>query len=746
MRFRRFRMVLLLAGSVLPGIHSLAANDVVSHTIVFGGDSDYPPFESLVDGKPEGFNIELESAIAAAGHRQAEHRLQDWSAIVHELEAGTIDVVPMFHTEERARRFHFSEPFYFVNTTVFAAPNAPRVQGIKDLAGTNVAVEDTSHAQQRLSEPELGIDLVPAKGTYAVLREVVEGRAQYAVLNSLVAKRFIRDQNLPLGQAGPPLWSDSYAFAVRRDRKALAQWLDTAFNRAVMDGTYKEIYGRWEGAIEAKPTTLVDVLQYIGLVSIPLLAGGILVVGWNRALRKRVQVHTSALNSELVRRIQAEEEIRHLARHEVLSGLPRRNYFIELADEILTADMPDRALETMVLHLNNLNDVTRIFGLAASERVVQMFSSRLKSLDAHVVGYFGGRTFGILTAAGQAELITQQLSKTISVPIMDFEPLVLVGIAQVRAAGDEAASLLRQAETALARCTGRQSRFVFYDSSMEPDRYDLEIVHDFRRTKGDGIHAVYQPQVALSDGSLVGCEALVRWNHDRLGPVSPLRLVQLLERTRLIAILTRRMVDHAVGQAVSLREAGIHCPISINISADDILDYDLYRLLRDALERHGSQPEDIKIELTETSLADDTGSVSSALETLGQAGIRSSIDDFGTGHASLVYLSRFPVHEVKIDRMFIKDMCTNPRHRAIVRSTIGMAHELGLVVVAEGAEDRETVEMLKDEGCDHVQGYAISRPLDARVLAEELLTLSRAATHVTDLASGGDRAKNWSRS
>lgn len=199
--------------------------------------------------------------------------------------------------------------------------------------------------------------------------------------------------------------------------------------------------------------------------------------------------------------------------------------------------------------------------------------------------------------------------------------------------------------------------------------------------------------------------------------VPPARFIPLLERTGLIATLTSRMLDHAIGFAAQLRAAGIACPVSVNVSVQDLLEPNLVGKFERALRRHGAHPEDIKIELTETSFSEGKEGVNDTLDRLHDLGIRSSIDDFGTGYASLTYLSQFAVNEVKIDRMFVDNMSTNPRDRAIVRATIGMAHDMALTVTAEGAEDEETLEALREEGCDHVQGYVISKPLASKEMS-----------------------------
>jgi diguanylate cyclase len=171
------------------------------------------------------------------------------------------------------------------------------------------------------------------------------------------------------------------------------------------------------------------------------------------------------------------------------------------------------------------------------------------------------------------------------------------------------------------------------------------------------------------------------------------------------------MIDIAVQTAASLRQQGSPVCIAVNVAAQDLMDTRLHDAIQRSLRRHRRQPHDLKLELTEGSVIADPIRATEVLQRLADAGIETAIDDFGTGHASLAYLSELPITAVKIDALFVRDACTNARHRSIIRSTIGLARELGLAVIAEGAEDEQTLGLLAAEGCETVQGYALYRPL-----------------------------------
>jgi EAL domain-containing protein (putative c-di-GMP-specific phosphodiesterase class I)/ABC-type amino acid transport substrate-binding protein/GGDEF domain-containing protein len=696
--------------------------DEVPETLIFGSDTDYPPFEWREDGKARGFNVALARALGQLGERTVKHRSGSWPDIVDGLRAGSIDVVPMLRTPDRQREFHFSDPFYFAQTGIYGPADAPSVSRLVDLTGRAIAVEAQSHTAGRLRESRLAISLHQTTNTLTTLQEVSSEEVDYAVVNTVVADRLIARRGFELEQKGPPLWSHGYAFAVRNDRPQLAQWIDHNFATLVTSGRFSEIQSHWADQLAPDPFGWHDILVPAALIGGPVLAFVAAAVAWNRMLSRKVAAHTIALTRELERRREAEESVRYHATHEPITGLPRRNQFIDDAEDALAHAPAGQARDVLVFHINNIGNIVRVFGHATGEEAMRAFAERLRQSGLDVVGGFGGHTFGAVAIGSDSRQLIEALSRTVVVGSVDFDPVVVAGIAREWDEHIGAAELLRRAETALARASGARSTLVVYDRSMEPDPDDLELVSSFRRTGGDEIHAAFQPQIRLADGVCVGCEALVRWNHPALGAISPSRFVPLLEDAGIIETLTSRMIERSLELTQDLHAAGVECPVSVNLSMSDLMESEFIGALEQALARHGGRPADLKIEITETSFADNFEGLSQRLEELRVRGVRSSIDDFGTGYASLAYLSQFAVDEVKIDRMFVTDMLNNSRHRAIVRATIQLAKDLGLTVVAEGAEDSETVAALAEDGCDHVQGFVLAMPLDA----EEFVSFARA--------------------
>jgi EAL domain-containing protein (putative c-di-GMP-specific phosphodiesterase class I) len=257
-----------------------------------------------------------------------------------------------------------------------------------------------------------------------------------------------------------------------------------------------------------------------------------------------------------------------------------------------------------------------------------------------------------------------------------------------------------------------------YDAERDNHSADrLGLLAELRRAiAADELVLHYQPKVALRTGAVIGVEALVRWQHPTRGLLPPDQFVPLAERTGAVADLTRWVVDAAVVQHAAWREEGVELPIAVNLAAANIVDVTLPDAIADVLSRHGVAGEQLECEISEHTVRADPVRAGEVLDRLRALGVRLSLDDFGTGRSSLAYLKRLPLDEVKIDRSFVSGMTEDENDAVIVRSTIDLARNLGLSVVAEGVESAEIMAALERLHCDVAQGYHLSRPLPAAEL------------------------------
>ncbi|HVY63311.1 MAG TPA: EAL domain-containing protein [Gammaproteobacteria bacterium] len=699
---------------------TLAADSMPPSPLVFGGDAAYPPFESLEHGTPRGFDIDLEDAIAAAGGARAEHRLGNWPDAIRALQSGAVDVLALFESPERAQTMAFTPPFYFVNHGIYARRDFGNVTDIGELRGRKVAVEELSYAHQRIEAQSLPFELVLTSNTLTALEAVRDHRADFAILAAPTSNRLIRDRKLPLRDVGPPVWPRGYVFAVRKDRAELAAWLTQQFFTVLRDGTYQDVYARWQ--TELGPAEQSTASHWLAFAAVPL--GVLLALGlaWAWKLRRALVAGTRRLVEEARRRTAAESQARWVADHDVYTDMPRLHHFSAEVGGLLARLAPSTGPEKQIvaLKLVDIDRTIRTLGHEAGIAAMRAFGQMLRSMDFDACCQTGRDVYLVF---GDRQQIQQKLFGVVSpsdTVILDGAqiPRMYAGIATWPKHGSTLPELLRRAETALAVASQRHETWVEYQRSMEPDETDLKLLELFRGTSAAGIYPAFQPQVDIRSGAVVGAEALARWDPPGIGPVGPDRFIPLLEDAGLVRHVTARMLREAVRVSAELRRLGAPCPIGVNVTASDLLSHKTPKAIFKVLRAHDGLPGDLKLELTETGVAERPDTIRWMIARLREAGVYTSIDDFGTGYSSLAYLSDFPIQELKIDRSFVAGMLTRAQDRSIVRSTIAMAHELGLLVVAEGVETRHQLDMLRADGCDRAQGYLIARPLPEREFVE----------------------------
>jgi EAL domain-containing protein (putative c-di-GMP-specific phosphodiesterase class I) len=289
---------------------------------------------------------------------------------------------------------------------------------------------------------------------------------------------------------------------------------------------------------------------------------------------------------------------------------------------------------------------------------------------------------------------------------------VSVGVAGYPEHGGDSHALLRAADVAMYQAKKMGLGMLVYDRAFDNYSEDrLALANELTHAIQDGqLRLHYQPKIDLAGGATVGFEALVRWQHPRRGLLYPGDFISLVEMSEIIHPFTQAIVDLAVADKRHLRDLGFRQPVAINLSARNLLDARCYSNLEAALKRHQLSASEIDLELTETAFMHDPDGATELMKRFAEMGTHVAIDDFGTGYSSLIYLRRLPIQALKIDQSFVTHMRENEQDRAIVRSTIALAHNLKLTAIAEGVEDAETLALLREMGCDQAQGYGLCRP------------------------------------
>jgi diguanylate cyclase (GGDEF)-like protein/PAS domain S-box-containing protein len=426
----------------------------------------------------------------------------------------------------------------------------------------------------------------------------------------------------------------------------------------------------------------------------------------------------------------AEERLLHDAVHDNLTGLPNRELFLDRLKAVLGLAKSDAALRptVLVIDIDRFKQVNDSVGMAAGDSILLTLARRLGRLikPQDTLARLAGDQFSmILLSERDSARITafaETIRKTLRAPITfrDREIFLTASIGLALGGGDpeQAEDLLKDAELAMyhAKRTGGDRIDVFKDAMRARKSDRLSVESELRRAlERDEITILYQPIVRLEDRAVAGFEALARWNHPKLGRLSPAEFINIAEETGLIVQLGLSVLDRAARQLSSWQRTVRHREplfVSVNVSSRQLLRHDLIQDLRTVLARAPLTRGSLKLELTESTVMENPEQAAQMLQRIRELGAGLALDDFGTGYSSLAYLQRFPFDTIKIDQSFVR-MSTKGTRPVILRSMIALAHDLGMDVVAEGAEtDSDAVELFQ-LGCEYAQGFAFGEPMSA---------------------------------
>ncbi len=436
------------------------------------------------------------------------------------------------------------------------------------------------------------------------------------------------------------------------------------------------------------------------------------------------EVERRRAHEELHRR---QEELAFMATHDALTGLPNRTLILDRVEQMLVrARRNQTPVAALFVDLDNFKHINDTLGHSVGDQLLRAVAARLEAVvrDIDALGRLGGDEFvvvaeGMSLAAGP-ELIAERLLGALKQPfkLKGAENTRLVVTASVGVAmGDRATAeeLLRDADIAMyrAKWDGKNGYVVFESGMQDAVQSRMELEMDLRDAfEKDEFFIVYQPTFDLREMVPTGMEALIRWRHPTRGIVQPDDFVPLLEETGLIVDVGRWVLREACRQGAEWREAGRHVGIAVNVAARQLDRDEFVEEVREALSDSGLAPEQLTIEITETTIMANAEETAGRLASIKEIGVRVAIDDFGTGYSSLAYLQRFPVDALKIDRSFISKMSNDAEGETLIRTLVQLGKSLSIETLAEGIEQAQELSLLREESCDTGQGFLFARPLD----------------------------------
>ena len=425
-----------------------------------------------------------------------------------------------------------------------------------------------------------------------------------------------------------------------------------------------------------------------------------------------------------------ERQLAYQATHDALTGVVNRSSLIEkLSDAIVYADRHGFPVWVAFVDLDRFKQINDRFGHAAGDQLLRAVTDRLMNSlrKDDVLGRYGGDEFVLVLRGGPEDHLTTQvierLMKNVCQPVTidghELRVTCSIGIATYPVDGRSAEELMHHADAAMymAKESGR-NLFQFYNSEINAQlqqraKIEAELMHALDRGE---LYLVYQPQISLRTGRIEGAEALLRWNSPGLGELTPDQFIPLAEQTTLINRIGEWVVREAAQQAAQWERDGLGMlRIGVNLSARQLNGLELLRIVKTALADSGLPPHRLELELTETLMMSDVKLTLDILHELHHMGVQVAVDDFGTGYSSLVYLQRLPLSCLKIDREFVHALANPEDNTAeqIVSTLIQLAHSLKLRVIAEGVENKIQLDILRQHGCDEIQGYLHSAPQPA---------------------------------
>ncbi|HEX7953655.1 MAG TPA: EAL domain-containing protein, partial [Burkholderiales bacterium] len=436
----------------------------------------------------------------------------------------------------------------------------------------------------------------------------------------------------------------------------------------------------------------------------------------------------SLIIRDITDRKRAEEHIEYLAYHDELTGIPNRAYFQRAFEHtIATSQRQGLNSALMVVDLDRFKNINDIIGHEAGDQLLKQVAARLHTClrDGDVLARLGGDEFVVLmqdasslaAVSAVANKLLEATSRPLIIDEQEFLITASIGISTCPHDGTDLQTLLRNGDVAMYRAKeSGKNRFQYFSPDMDVhgrERLAIESALG-RALERDEFTLQFQPKMQVSTRNVAGMEALVRWRHPEKGLMHPGAFIAIAEETGMIVQLGDWVLGEACRQAQALREAGHgNLCVAVNLSVRQLYDQGFALRVSEALRQSGFPAKNLELEITESMVMRDAEGSISLLQALRDTGVRIAIDDFGTGYSSLAYLKRFPIDCVKIDRSFIQDLPDDRDDASITRSIIAMAHNMKLEVVAEGVETESQLTFLHGYGCDEIQGYLYSEPLDA---------------------------------
>ncbi|CAK7078116.1 EAL domain-containing protein [uncultured Tissierella sp.] len=711
-------------------------SDNSSKTIRFAGDHNHPPYEYIDEnGNYKGYNVDIINAIANEMDLQIEIIPMEWNDAILALDRNEVEgIIGMSQNEERLEKYKFTLPTVVNEQVIFAAKDTVHINELEDLEGLKVAYQKNDYNESLILEIPRVIGY-PKNGQEEALIAVGNKEVDAALGNKIVGLYHLQRNKMTelVKVVGEPISTAKYGPAVRKDNEELFQTLERGLETIKRNKVYDNIYKKWFGedmsyikmTYNAYRKQIISVVTIISLIFLFLYF-------YNKRLQKEVLKRTNELEVANEGLIKHQKEIYNLAYYDPVTSLPNRVYFIEELNSIFeNLEKNDDLFAVLLLDLDRFKHINDTLGHYVGDYVLKILGMRLKKLvkEEDIVARIGGDEYYILLKGIQhsddamelARIIIEDFKKPYYVKDYELYLTTSIGIALYPEGGLDSQSIIKNADLALykAKDFGGNAYYLYGKEIQSKGLEKMMLLNQLRQAvENNQLVLHYQPQIDILTGKIRGVEALVRWNHPEQGLLYPDKFIFLAEETGLIIQMGEWILKEAAVQAKKWIDLGHDIIMSVNISARQFQDRRFINEVINALNESKLNPRNLTLEITETTAISDIDYTLNILNMLENLGIAVAIDDFGTGYSSLNYLNEMSVSELKIDRSFIWDIEKNDKNKMISNTIIVLAKQLGLKVTAEGVENMEQLEILKEMKCDIAQGYHFSKPVSKEKIDE----------------------------
>lgn len=719
------RLVRVILAAVSLG---MAGQCIAIDTIVVGGEVGYAPYETLdAAGEPVGFNIDLMRAIARATGNEVRFRLGNWEEMRDALQAGEVDVLAMFVSEEREQAVDFARTHLIVNHRIFIPTGAETIDHIEDLAGRSVIVQEEAWSHEFLQQSGMSLDLTLVENDSAGLRLLAKGEHDAALLTEHRSRHTLRTENLAnLTVSGPPVLPVEYALAVRQGEEQLLETINAGLGKVMASGEFDRLYERWLQPLDdaGSSTSRVTVAITIALAAVLLLA-----VAW-------MVGRLIAYRRDMLR---ANEELAYLRRHDALTGLLSR-HALEQELDALCQDASDREHSLLNINVDQFRVVNDTLGHGRADKLLRALAGRLGELlpsDA-LIARLGADEFAVLlpgisgdAAQALGEALLASLHDKPLVSSADSQPLtVSVGVVTFDRTEDSIARILRRADCArlAAKEDGGDQVHAWHPNDQRlAEKYgELGWVSRIQTALAEDRLALYWQAivpVGAPPHRIVAIEVLVRMLPSEPGgeAIPAARFMPAAERYFITAQIDRWVIGSMLDwMEAHPEEVESLDRVNLNLSGRSLGDARFLAFLDRRSRRHVRLLPKLCLEVTETALISNLDQAREVLERLHRGGCRIALDDFGTGVSSMNYLRQLPVDYLKIDGSFVQGIDSDAEAFDFIKEINRLGHNMGKITVAECVETDGVRLRLAEAGIDLMQGYLVGYPAPLNQLKASL--------------------------